>query len=103
MPSNYDLIYQAIKEKKPVTANYDGYSREMCPHVLGTKDGVMHVLSLQYAGGSSKGLPPGGQWKCMDVEGLSSITLTNGAWVTGPRKTDKPQSCVAEIHIEIPY
>jgi len=40
MPSVYSLLYQAIEEKKQVIAMYDGYLREMCPHVLGSKDGV---------------------------------------------------------------
>src|SRR5882724_11554948 len=63
MPGVYSLLYQAIEEKKQVIAMYDGYLREMCPHVLGSKDGVRHVLLFQFAGDSSQGLPPGGQWK----------------------------------------
>src|SRR5258708_7466556 len=69
MPGVYSLLYQAIEEKKQVIAMYDGYLREMCPHVLGSKDGVRHVLSFQFSGVSSQGLPPGGQWKCMAVDG----------------------------------
>jgi hypothetical protein len=100
MRTVHDLLYQAIGEKKQVIADYDGYHREMCPHVLGWKNGVRHVFSYQFAGGSSQGLPPEGQWKCMDVDGLSNVSLREGPWHTGTRKTDKPQSCVDLNQIE---
>ncbi len=105
MPSVYDLLYQAISQKKQVIAVYDGYPREMCPHVLGWKNGVRHVFSYQFAGGSSTGLPAEGQWKCMDVDGLSGVSLREGPWYTGTRKTDKPQSCVdlSQIDIEVAF
>jgi hypothetical protein len=67
MPDTYALLRQAILERKHVIAEYDGFHREMCPHVLGWKDGVRHIFSFQFAGGSSKGLPPEGQWKWMSV------------------------------------
>jgi hypothetical protein len=101
MPDVYALLYQAIQNKQQVVATYDGYHREMCPHVLGYKDGVRHVLSFQFAGDSSKGLPPGGQWKCMDVDGLSNVSLQEGPWITGPHKTGKPQTCVDEADISV--
>jgi len=101
MPSVYDLLYLAIKDRKQIIVEYDGYHREMCPHVLGWKGGVRHVLSFQFAGDSSQGLPPEGQWKCMDVDGLSGVVLRDGPWHTGTRKTSKPQSCVDLGRIDI--
>ncbi|ENX5829076.1 hypothetical protein ACFRB5_004549 [Salmonella enterica] len=38
MANNYDLIAEAIKGKLQVTAYYQGYYREMCPHALGKKE-----------------------------------------------------------------
>ena len=101
MPGVYSLLYQAIEEKKQVIAMYDGYLREMCPHVLGSKDGVRHVLSFQFAGNSSQGFPAGGQWKCMDVDGLSNLSLREGLWFTGPRETGNPQPCVYIAHTSV--
>jgi len=43
----------------------------MCPHTLGHTNGVQQALFFQFAGQSSKGLPPGGEWKSMRVAGLS--------------------------------
>ena len=31
----------------------------------------------------SQGLPQGGQWKCMEVDGLSNVSLKEGLWFTG--------------------
>jgi hypothetical protein len=98
MPGIYSLLYQAIEEKKQVIAMYDGYLREMCPHVLGSKDGVRHVLLFQFAGDSNEGLPPGGQWICMDPDGLSDVSLREGSWFTGPRKIGKAEPCVDIAH-----
>jgi len=102
MPSNADLLTEAINQKKQVTAYYDGLYREMCPHVMGWKNGAMHVLSYQFAGQSSSGLPPEGQWKCMDVDGLSQLTVRDGLWHTGTTH-GQPQTCVDQILAEVPY
>ena len=101
MASVYDLIRTAILCKKQVIAVYDGYPREMCPHVLGLKKGVRHVLSYQFGGESSRGLPPSGEWKCMQVDALSQVALRDGQWFTGTRKTNKPQSCVDQVDVEV--
>lgn len=101
MPDVYSLLYQAIQQRKQVTAMYDGYQRELCPHLLGSKNGVRHVLSFQFAGGSSRGLPPGGQWKCMNVDGLSNVSLRDGPWLTGQGTTGKPQTCVENVDISV--
>ena len=65
----------AISSKQQVVARYHDEERVFSPHALGTKRGVAHVLVYQYAGGSRTGLPPGGEWRCLDVEELSEIRL----------------------------
>lgn len=51
----YALIREAIQRKQQVLATYDGHAREMCPHVLGTKDGRRQALFYQFGGTSSSG------------------------------------------------
>jgi len=102
MPTNFEILKQAILEKKQVTGYYDGYVREMCPHVIGWKKGVHNVLSYQFAGESKTGLPPGGDWKCMHVDGLSNLALRNGPWHTRDDHSE-PQRCVDEIEAEVTY
>ena len=102
MPSNADLLVDAIRGKRQVTAYYDGYYREMCPHVIGWKRSAHHVLSFQFGGDSSRGLPAGGEWKCMNVDGLSNLTLRDGPWMTGPGHS-RPQTCVDRVEVEVSF
>ena len=65
----YELIKDAIINKKQVYADYDGYPRELCPHVLGTKNGVPQALFYQFGGSSSRGLKGDrSDWKCMILQ-----------------------------------
>ena len=56
MATVYEIVKDAIQNKKIVLAMYDGYERIMCPHVLGTKKGRHQALFYQFAGGSRSGL-----------------------------------------------
>lgn len=102
MPDIYDVIKEAILNKQQVIATYDGFQREMCPHVMGFKNGRRQVLFFQFAGGSKSGLPPGGQWRCIPIDGLSNVTMRPGTWYTGPSHT-KPQTCVDQIEVEVSH
>ncbi|MGH2618717.1 MAG: hypothetical protein ACRDJC_26105 [Thermomicrobiales bacterium] len=68
------------------------------PARAGTKRGVAHVLVYQYAGGSQTGLPPGGEWRCLNVEELRDIRLEPGAWRTAPNVFN-PQTCLDEVDV----
>ena len=84
MPTVQELIVTAIHNKLIVTATYQGLHRVMCPHVIGYKDGSrVNALFFQFAGESKKGLPPGGQWRCIHVDELSNVQTERGEWHTG--------------------
>jgi hypothetical protein len=102
MQSNYDLLRRAIRHRQPVSAFYEGHERHFCPHVLGTKQGEARVLAFQYAGGSATGLPVGGEWRCMRVQGLTEILLHDVAWRTRSDYSSD-QVCVDEIDVKIPF
>jgi hypothetical protein len=59
MPSvTYALFRNAILAQEQVTCTYDGRSRELCPHIIGTNNsGKEVVLAWQFAGDSSGRLP----------------------------------------------
>jgi hypothetical protein len=97
---SYDVFRQAIISKQQVTCNYAGHYREVCPHVIGTKNGRQQVLVYQFGGGSSSGLPPGGEWRCLVVPQVSNAAARPGPWHTGTSHT-KPQTCVDRIDVEI--
>src|SRR5579872_7175233 len=102
MASNADLLIEAIRDKKQVTCYYDNLYREICPHVIGWKHSAYHVLSYQFGGQSSRGLPPEGEWKCMNVNGISQLALRDGPWFTGTEHT-RPQTCVDQIELVVTY
>jgi hypothetical protein len=95
----YALIRRAIEDRKPLEAAYGGHRRHLCPHVLGTKDGQPRALFFQFGGGSDRGLAPGGDWRCLPLEGLSGVLIEDGPWHTKPHS--QPQHCVDEVDLEV--
>jgi len=101
MPSaTYRLFAKAMKERKNVLCLYDGYLREVCPIILGHTGGDEKALVFQFAGGGSKPLPPGGQWKCFELAKVEDIRLRDGPWHSGPNHR-RPQSCVKVVDLDV--
>ncbi len=102
----YDLIAQAIARKQQVIATYNGYRREMCPHVLGlNKRGERQALFYQFAGDSSRGLgAPGSRhnWRCIPIDELGDVSVREGDWHSAPNHT-RPQTCVYQVDVEVSY
>lgn len=76
--SVYEILCDAIQNKRRVACEYDGLYREMCPHVIGMKHDTRHVLSYQFDGESRQGLPPDGMWRCMNMDGITNPTIIEG-------------------------
>ncbi len=98
----YALIRQAILDKHQVIATYNGYRREMCPHVIGRKAGRRQGLFFQFAGGSSSGLPRGGEWRCIPVDALKDVVVRPGPWHTGVGHS-RPQTCIDIVDTEVAF
>ena len=96
----YALLRQAILDKRQMVAHYDGGVRELCPHALGTNRGERHVLAYQFGGASASGLPPGGEWRCLDVDDLADVAVRAGEWHSAPNVFN-PQSCLDEVDIAV--
>jgi hypothetical protein len=97
----YEVIRDATVARRQVLATYKGHRRELCPHVLGTKDGRRQALFFQFGGGSSSALPPGGEWRCIPVDGLEDVVVREGPWHTGAGH-HYPETCVDTIDVEAP-
>ncbi len=97
----YKVIRAATLARRQVVATYKGYRRELCPHVLGTKEGRRQALFFQFGGGSSSVLPPGGQWRCIPVDGLEDVVVRDGPWHTGVGH-ERLETCVDTIDVEAP-
>jgi hypothetical protein len=107
MPSaSFILIERAIRNKQIVCAMYKGHYREMCPHTLGwSKTRKEHALLYQFGGSSQSGLQPDGSqqnWRCLDLDELSSVTIKDGTWHTADNHSRK-QTCVFEVAAEVTF
>lgn len=103
MPSEtFELFSQAVEGRKQIVCTYQGRRREICPHVVGWKEGREQALSFQFAGQSSKGLPPGGEWRCLILSQVRDVEIRDGDWHTGHGHL-RPQTCVNHIFAEVTY
>lgn len=96
---NYNLLRDAVANRTPVSLFYKGHTREVCVHTIGWKQNKEKVLTYQFGGGSSSGLPQGGEWRCMFVADIDSISTLEADWHTDPRHS-RPQTCVDVVDIE---
>lgn len=96
----YRLFAEAIKNHKQIVCTYNGYYRELCPIILGHRGGKEKALTYQFGGESEKGLPLGGQWRCLFLSRVRDVQLRDGPWHTGSRHT-QPQGCVEIVELDI--
>lgn len=106
MANVYDIVRQAILHKDSISADYDGYPREMSPHVIGLKRGREQALCYQFGGTSSSGpIEPVGSsanWRCVVIEKLENVRVIKGVWHTSPDHT-QAQVCVDDIDAEVAF
>ena len=106
MPTVFELLRTAIQQKKQILAVYQGLPREMCPHVLGYKDGTPRCLFYQFAGESSRGIFPLDHpnarmnWRCLFLSELENVTLQDGPWFSISWHT-KEQTCVDQVDTQV--
>ena len=101
----YDVIHDAVVNRKVIRAIYHAHERVMCPHLLGTKNGRPQALFYQFAGHSSSRLDPDGSmnnWRCMFVDELSNIRSEDGTWHTAPNHS-RPSTCVDTVDVEVEF
>ncbi|AUC55141.1 hypothetical protein CDO87_19090 [Sagittula sp. P11] len=98
----YGKIREAVETKKAIRVIHKGHKRDVCPHVIGSKNGHDKVLTYQFAGYSSSGLPPGGEWRCMFISDITSVEILGADWQTGVGHS-QTQTCVDQIDVEVDY
>lgn len=98
--ATYKLLVRAMREREQVLCLSGGHPRELCPIILGHSDGKEKVLTFQFGGTSSRGLPRGGEWRCFFVSDLSEIRLRQGPWHNGSSHT-QPQGCVKVVDLDV--
>jgi hypothetical protein len=98
----FETLVEAIRRRKLVLCAYQGFPRVCCPHSIGWTQGVERLLTYQFAGDSSQGLPAHGEWWCFDIHAkCNNIRGRMAYWPTAftaekvrsthlPRPTDLP-------------
>jgi hypothetical protein len=102
---NYNKVREAVLKKQQVVAEYNGHVREMCPHVIGRKNGREQALFYQFGGtSSSKVIVPGSKenWRCIPIDGLRIIEIREGEWHSSSDHT-QVQTCVDDIDVEVTF
>jgi hypothetical protein len=99
MPSTTDTLFRnALLGKQQVVCIYDGRTRELCPHIIGTnKRGEEAVLAWQFGGESSGPLP---QWRCLKLAGVGNARAREGRWHEGGSHRST-QTCVSAIDLDV--
>jgi hypothetical protein len=92
-----EVLQLAIAEKRCVLLTVSGAERSVCPHALGLKHGRPRLLAFQYAGTSSSGLAPGGQWRSFFVSEIEAARFIAGDWRSGGSFIAKAEATLDEI------
>lgn len=101
----YNLLADAILNKKVITAIFDGHPRVLSPHTIGlNSQGEEQALFCQH-GGSSKedGIitPQHPYWRCMPIAKLENVQVINDRFHTIRVNGTNRSNCVPEVHIEV--
>lgn len=82
-PPAYELLAEAISDRRRVVAYYHGHERVICPHVLGYSNRRAKLLALQCAGTTSSGPLPrsvSSRWRAMFVDEIERPAIVEGAF-----------------------
>lgn len=94
LDATHKLLRTAMLQKKPIAAIYADHRRLLCPYVLGrNKRNQLSVLCYQYKGPSGRG------WRCIAVEKLSEVEITDFPWQGGERHS-RPQTCIEHVELD---
>lgn len=98
-----DLLEQAIRGKRCLTALHKGTRRRFAPHAVGfTSGNIPAAFVFQYAGETNSTLPLKGEWRCLHIEDLSHMAENGDRWRTPSNYSLARQTCLAEIALAVP-
>jgi hypothetical protein len=100
--SNYDILKQSIQGKQQVWAEYNGFQRKMCPHILGKTNKINYCLFYQFAGGSESGLSKdlSKNWRCIRISELRNVAIYYGDWYSC-NNYHIQQTCIKNIEFSV--
>jgi hypothetical protein len=85
-PQAWEVLQQALIQKRPVALRYHGQDRTLCPHAIGWKNGRLRVLSYQVTAPPSRQASPdpAQRWRCMFLDEIEAPVITDGPWESAP-------------------
>lgn len=95
----FRLFHRAILNRLQVVMRYRGELREICPHVLGHKDGRETVLAYQFGDKGKRGGSIA-NWRCFDLAEIQSPAVREGPWHGSSGHRSK-QRCVEAVYIDV--
>jgi hypothetical protein len=87
IPTAWNVLHQAINQRRAVTATYHDRLRVICPHALGWKNGRAKALVYQTA---IIGPPPPHDprgWRSLFVDEIQNPNITDDQWQTANNYT----------------
>jgi hypothetical protein len=101
----YRTVRGAVARRASLVATYDGYERQLSPHVVGfAAGGAERALCYQYGGDTSSGpvtaRPEADRWRCFDLARLEVHRVVEDEFRTGPRE-QPTQTCVRLVDLTV--
>jgi hypothetical protein len=98
-----DILAQAIRDKRCLTAVHNGTRRRFAPHAVGfTARGIPAAFVFQYGGDTTTNLPFKGEWRCLHIEDLSHVSENGDRWRSPSNYSLPRQTCLAQIALAVP-
>lgn len=104
-PPAWAVLEQALLERRPVQATYNGRRRLLCPHALGWKNGRAKLLAYQADATTSHGPPtpdPRQQWRSMFIDQIKDAVITDHPWQTADNYTPNTNG-IDHPHLDITH
>jgi hypothetical protein len=100
---NLEILHEAIRDRRCLTALHKGRTRHFAPYALGyTSERVPAAFVFQYGGATSSHLPARGEWRCFHLRDLSDLRPNGDRWRTPPNYSLPRQTCLAEVVLNVP-
>jgi hypothetical protein len=96
----YELFEQAMRQRAQIICRYRDHTREVCPVILGWDGTREKALVYQFGGGTSSKLPPGGEWRCLFLDGVTHAMVREGRWISGDSH-QTGQTCVKIVDLDV--
>jgi uncharacterized protein len=94
------LFHQAILNRQQVICFYKGRYREICPQILGHKDGQEKALVYLFAGDSAGDLSSRDKWRCFHLVNVEKAQTRAGRWYSGGSHRST-QRCIDSVYIDV--